>query len=367
MPGAVPRADRVGRRRAHWRARWRAGWRARLLSALLLLALAPPVLRGQGGGDVTGIGFVLAMQAIPEGAVLHADGRFEVVAFPSESRLARSILREAVLRDSFPGLPRPSASVRIWLARDDAMFSALVGQGAPEWGSAIAFPREQVIVMQGRDAGADAGDPLQVLRHELAHLALREALGPGVPRWFDEGYASYAAGEWGREEVLATSFGLVWRGVPSLAGLDSGFFAGSETAQRSYALAHRAVAEIAALDPARGLALLFGHWRAQGSFERALRAAHGMSSDDFERHWRSRIRRQYGALALAADLSLLSLFLVLLLGPMWWRRRRRQELRLAAMRAADAAQEARERESALAALLGEVVPEPPDEGRIKGS
>jgi hypothetical protein len=337
------------------------------LGLALLLALAPGEAKGQGGSDVAGIGFVLAMQAIPEGATLHADGRFEVVAFPSESRLARSILREAVLRDSFPGLPRPGARVRIWLARDEGMFAALVGQGAPEWGAAIAFPREQVVVMQGRDAGADAGDPLQVLRHELAHLALREALGPGVPRWFDEGYASFAAGEWGREEVLATSFGLVWRGVPTLAGLDSGFFAGSETAQRSYALAHRAVAEIAALDPQRGLALLFGHWRAQGSFERALRAAHGMSSTDFEAHWRSRIRRQYGALALAADLSLLSLFLVLLLGPMWWRRRRRQQHRLAAMRAADAAQEARERESALVALLGEVVPDPPDEGRIKGS
>ena len=60
-------------------------------------------------------------------------------------------------------------------------------------------------------------------------------------------------------------------------------------------------------------------------------------------------------------------FLVVLLGPMWWRRRKRQRLRLEAMRAADAAQEERERESALAALLGEVVPDPPDEGRIKES
>jgi hypothetical protein len=52
---------------------------------------------------------------------------------------------------------------------------------------------------------------------------------------------------------------------------------------------------------------------------------------------------------------------------MWWRRRKRQQQRLAQMRAADAAQEARERESALAALLGEVVPDPPEDGRIKGS
>jgi hypothetical protein len=201
----------------------------------------------------------------------------------------------------------------------------------------------------------------------LAHLVLFEKLGPGVPRWFDEGYASFAAGEWGREEVFATSLGLVWRGLPTLAGLDSGFYGGAERAQRSYALAHRAVAELAGLDPARGLTLLFGHWEREGSFERALRRAHGMSSEEFEKYWRSRIRRQYGALALAADFTVLSLFLVVLLGPMWWQRRKRMLRRLERMREADRAQEARERESALAALLGEVVPDPADDDRIKGS
>ena len=340
--------DRRGGRRAA----------ARLSLVFALAATQAPVVQP---------GFVLEMQGIPAGATLLSEGRFDIVHLPTEERLARALLRDAIDRDSFPGLARPLARVTIWVAQDEAMFRAYVGAGAPEWGGAIAFPREQVIVMQGRDAGADAGEPRQTLRHELAHLALREALGSGIPRWFDEGYASYAAGEWGRDEVLATSFGLVWRGVPTLAGLDSGFYAGSETAQRSYALAHRAVAELATLDAARGLTLLFSHWRAQGSFERGLRLAYGMSSTDFERRWKSRIRRQYGALALAADLSLLSFFLVVLLGPMWWRRRRRQRLRLEAMRAADEEQEARERESALSALLGEVVPEPPDEGRIKES
>lgn len=305
--------------------------------------------------------------ALPPGAARHDAGRFTIVAYPAEARLARTLLADAAARDSFPGLPRPRARAVIALATSDAMFRALVGDGAPEWGAAIAFPASQRIVMQGRDAGADAGDPRQTLRHELAHLVLAEALGPGVPRWFDEGYASFAAGEWGREEVLATSLGLVWRGIPSLAGLDSLFYRGSESAQRAYALSHRAVAELAALGGERGLALFFDYWRRQGSFERALRNAYGMSEADFEKHWRGRVRRQYGALALAADLSVLSIFLVLLLGPLWWQRRRRERRRLERMREADAAAEARERESALAALLGEVVPDPPDDDRIKGS
>lgn len=303
----------------------------------------------------------------PRGLDTLSAGRFTVAFVAPDARLARSLLTEAQRADTFPGLPRPKAAVLLLVAPDGETFRAWAGPRAPEWGAAVAFPALQRIVMHGRDAAAESGDPRVTLRHEIAHLALYEAVGPGAPRWFDEGYASFAAGEWGRDEVIATSLGLVWRGIPSLAGLDSGFFAGAERAQRSYALAHRAVAELASLSPERGLGLLFQYWQSEGSFERALRRAHGMSSLDFEKHWRGRVRRQYGALALAADLSVLSIFLTVLLGPMWWQRRQRMRRKLERMREADAAQELRERESALAALLGDVVPDPADDDRIKGS
>ncbi len=342
-----------------------------VLSALLLAVVARSPLgaqqRGPFGEWVRPEAITESQAWAPDGAARLTEGRVSILAYPAEARLARTLLAAALAADTFPGLARPAAPVVIALAPDADTFRAWVGDGAPEWGAAIAFPAQQRIIMQGRDAGPDAGDPVVTLRHELAHLALYEALGPATPRWFDEGYASYAAGEWGREEVLATSLGLVWRGLPTLAGLDSGFYYGAESATRAYALAHRAVAELARIDPTVGLDLLFAHWHHEGTFERALRRAHGMSTAEFERHWRSRIRRQYGALALAADLSILSIFLVFLLGPLWWQRRKRQLLRLERMRAADALAEARERESALTALLGEVVDDGPREGGIKGS
>lgn len=306
-----------------------------------------------------------AQDALPPGASMLAEGRFEVVHFASEARLARSLLTAALARDTFPGLRRLTDTVRIQLAPDERTFREWVGAGAPDWGGAFVFPAERLIVMQGRNAGADAGDPLVTLHHELAHLALAEVLHDRVPRWFDEGYASFAAGEWGREEVLITSVGLIWRGLPTLAGLDSGFYAGAGRADRAYALAHRAVAELASLDRERGLTLFFGYWEQEGTFERALRRAYGMTSADFERQWRSHVRRQYGALALAADLSVLSVFLVFLLGPLWWQRRKRFKERLERMRRADAEAEERERNSALAALLGEGPPDP--SGGVRGS
>jgi hypothetical protein len=207
--------------------------------------------------------------------------------------------------------------------------------------------------MQGRSAGSDAGDPIAVFRHELAHLALHEYLGDLPPRWFDEGYAGYVAGEWDREEVLAASLALLVSGLPSLDSLEAGFYGGSRRAEQSYALAFRAVADLASLDPERGLALFFRYWKETGRFDVAIRQAYGMTAAQYEELWQQRTRSRYGALALLANLSVaMGVFLLVFL-PLYLARRRRDRQRLEAMRVADEAAEREEREGALAALLGE--------------
>jgi hypothetical protein len=289
----------------------------------------------------------------PQNAPVRLDrGRFTVVAYPQDLTLARSLLASASERDTFPGLPRPREHVLLAIAPDAKRFREWSGPGAPEWGAAIAIPSEHRIVMQGRGAGSGAGNPVLVLRHELAHLALHEALGDLPPRWFDEGYASYSAGEWGRDEVLATSVGLLLYGPPALDSLDAGFYAGAARADASYALAYRAVEEMSSLDPERGLTLFFRYWKTSGSMDRALRQAYGMTQAAFEQHWRSRTLRRYGALALLANLSAALGISGLIVVPLYLLRRRRDRQRLAALRAADEAAERAARDSALDALLG---------------
>jgi len=282
-------------------------------------------------------------------------GRFGFVFFPHDRQLATALAAHAVATDTFPGLPRPAQRVTIAIAPDRRRFRDWVGAASPEWGSAVAFPVARRIVLQGQRAGSDAGDPLDVLRHELAHLALHEYLGDLPPRWFDEGYASFAAGEWGREEVLMTNLALAFGGMPTLDELEESFGGGANAAQSAYALAYRAVAELALQNPRVGLAPFLSHWRASGSFERALRRVYGMTSADYERRWRQRTRRQYGALALISNLSLAGILLLFLLLPLYLARRRRDRRRLEQMRAADAAADAAARaaaESPLDAFLG---------------
>jgi len=216
---------------------------------------------------------------------------------------------------------------------------------------AIAVPGERRIIMQGRSASSEAGDPVRVFRHELAHLALHETLNGFPPRWFDEGYASFAAGEWGREEVLATSMALAMRRIPSLDSLDTEFYSGSGRASAAYALAYRAVSDIARLDAERGLTLFFRYWAEEGEMERAFRAAYGITLHDFERRWKERTIRRYGIIALIADFTLVIGLFMLLVLPLYLTRKKRDRRRLAVLVAAEEASERAARESALEELL----------------
>ena len=282
----------------------------------------------------------LAAQAPPAAPIRLDTGRATIVFYPSEARLARTVAGLVIDSDSFPGIPRPKAKILIALAPDEARFREWIGPFAPEWGAAVAFPGSNRIIMQGSSAGADAGNPLETFRHELAHLALHEAMGELTPRWFDEGYASWAAHEWNREDVLATNIGLAWRGMPTLEELDDRFQHGSTSAQEAYALAYRAVADLAELGGERGLAPLLEQWKEQRSLEKAIRLTYGITLTDFEQRWQSRTKRRYGALALFSNLAIGGVLVSLVLLPLYLARRRRDKARLAAMVVADAKAEA---------------------------
>jgi len=323
----------VVERRASSVKRWALSAKRRALSALLFLSLyAPrPALHAQAPTRLE-------------------RGRFTIVCFPGDAKLAGALLGRALTTDSFPGLPRPRQHVLIAIAPDARRFREWAGVGAPEWGAALAFPDSRRIVMQGHTAGSDAGNPFQVLRHELAHLALHEYLDDLAPRWFDEGYASYAARELMRNEVLAANFALALRGMPTFDELDDRFTEGVTSAQAAYALAYRAVDDLASIDTGRGLTLLLQYWKETGSLDKAMRAAFGVTLSSFEQEWRQRTRRHYGALALFGDLTFSSIVVLLIITPLYLARRRRDRQRMAALVAADTAAEA-ESAGVLDALL----------------
>ena len=225
----------------------------------------------------------------------------------------------------FPGLGRHVPAPFVLVLAEDSLALARLSRGrAPGWGAAVAFPWSRTIMLR-----ADLPDLEQTLRHELAHLALRSAVRTYLPLWFDEGYATLAAGELGGMMQLELNLAVALGRVPTLRQLD-GLLRGSATdANTAYALAATAVAELMRRPAPGGLAALLARLEAGEPFALALESTLGMSEERFELLWRRSLRRRYGVITwLAAGgfwtIVALSVFVVT-----WYKRERDQPRRAA--------------------------------------
>ncbi len=190
---------------------------------------------------------------------------------------------------TWPGIGRRSPGpLQLIIVPDGRHLDSLSSGRAPTWGAAVALPGARTILLR-----ADQGDLYQTLRHELAHLALHQAVPVRVPLWFDEGYASWAAGEWTRLEGLELNVAVVRGRVPDLRSLDGALRGSATTADAAYALAASAVTELARRNPAGSLDALM--WRLMNGqdFEAAVLATTGLSITQFDVEWRKAVRRRY--------------------------------------------------------------------------
>jgi hypothetical protein len=201
----------------------------------------------------------------------------------------------------------------------------------PSYATAVAFSQARLLVMSASSpVSLDPPDLGTWLGHELAHLALDEALGgQPVPRWFHEGYAVHFSGEDAalRAEMLAVA--ALQRRILDLRDLERLFPA--EPPQRSIAYAEAAdFARFLAAPPNRerfidmltkirsGEACQSG-LSCQGSFEAAVAAAYGESFDQVELHFRKAMARRYSFVPV---LSVATLLWVLVFAAVIIRRRR---------------------------------------------
>lgn len=216
-------------------------------------------------------------------------GRVTAVAWPAQRTIAADLARMADRPAEWPGLGRRDPGpLRLIVVPDGRTLDSLTRGRAPAWGAAIAEPGERTILLR-----ADQDDLPRTLRHELAHLALHEAVTVRVPLWFDEGYAAWAAGEWERFGGLELNLAVVRGAVPSLTALDGALRGSATTADAAYALAASAVTELARRNPAGTLTPLLQRLERGEDFDAAVLATTGLSIDRFEDQWRRTVRRRY--------------------------------------------------------------------------
>jgi peptidase MA superfamily protein len=189
----------------------------------------------------------------------------------------------------------------------------------------VALPDARTILLR-----ADGDNLYGTLRHELAHLALHQAVSVRVPLWFDEGYAAWAAGEWERLGALELNLAVVRGAVPDLRGLDGALRGSATTADAAYALAASAVTELSRRNPSGTLTPLLHQLTAGADFEASVHATTGLTLAQFEGEWRRALRQRYSVanwLLAGGGWGVLALLLWALVR----RRRRADSVRRAAL------------------------------------
>ncbi len=270
-----------------------------------------------------------------------AAGPYRVIYWPQQERLARRILERALGQTPLPGLPAdalPGAdTVRIVLAPSQAIWDSITGNGVPEWAAGIAEPTRALVVLPTYAWNRMSNADLYVtLRHELAHVALHRYVAPArVPRWVDEGYARWAAGEWDYGAVWQLRLAFLFQRTPPLDSLTLNWPAGEANARIAYLLSTSAFEYLASLSGERGLTVLLRRWRSSASFDQALRSTYGLTLGQFEDHWIRQVKTRYAwPLFLAHSLIFWAFGGVFVLA-LFFLRRRRDRAKLERLRATE--------------------------------
>lgn len=245
-------------------------------------------------------------------------GQVTVLAPEDRRALAVSLAEQAQRAVEWPGLGRRSPPPFTLVLAEDSMALARLTRGrAPGWGAGVALPASRTILLR-----ADLPDLPRTLRHEIAHLVLRQAVHTRTPLWFDEGYAAWASGELERFATLELNLAVASGRLPTLPQLDAMLRSSAATADLAYALAASAVLELSRRQPEGALERVVAGLVPGETFYGVLEQATGLTESGFEEAWHRELRRRYSLLTWVAAGGLWLLVAVGVIGAGWNRRRR---------------------------------------------
>ncbi len=215
--------------------------------------------------------------------------------------------------------------VRITPTLRDMTTLAPLGSPPPGYASGVAYPRLRlVLISMFAPRGAEATDLDQVFRHELAHVALEDAVaGHHVPVWFNEGLAVGLAGEntFDRQTVLwnATVAGTL---LP-LADLDRSFPRDHADVGIAYAESADFLRFLTRRSDSLRFAAMIQRVREGQAFDRALGDAYASDVRKLEFQWRTEIERRYSVFPLLAGGGVIWVLVIGALGWAYVKKRRR--------------------------------------------
>lgn len=189
------------------------------------------------------------------------------------------------------------ARVRVDVARTPGEMATLAPRGAPypEYASGVAYPELGLVLLTLTPRYQNESfDLTQVFRHELAHVALEDAVGPHpIPRWFNEGFAVMASGETSFERMYTLSNATLWDKLLPLREVERSFPMDETKASVAYAEAADVVRFLVRREDRHRFRALVRELRTGRSLDHAAREAYGVDLVSLEHEWREDVAKRY--------------------------------------------------------------------------
>jgi hypothetical protein len=223
------------------------------------------------------------------------------------------------------------ALVRI--ARNPEQMAELAPEGSPPFVYAVgmAYPSMRLILISLIAPETwEAPDLGEVLRHELTHMALDEAVaGHHIPRWFDEGLAIHESGELWTRRLRVLWDATVGKRLLPLAELDRSFPADGTEVSIAYAESADVVRFLMRDDDRARFGSLVQRVRSGTPFERAIEDAYDTDLRKLEFEWRDDASHRFGMVPMLTGGGALWTLMAFLAIAAWVRRKKHAKVKLA--------------------------------------
>jgi len=205
----------------------------------------------------------------------------------------------------------------------------------PPWAAAVAYPAENLIALRTRAPRAGRTfDPEKTLTHELTHIVLEKATRHRpIPRWLNEGFAMFLAGQWGFSHTFALFKAALTGRIPPLADLDRGFSGTEGDIRLAYGLSFSFVSFLVGSYEKESIHLWIRLIGRGQPWDSAFSRAFPTTLSAAEMNWRKKLKIRYAWVPFVFSGTGLwfTLTLLFLLG--YLARRRRSQTTLERMRA----------------------------------
>ena len=173
-------------------------------------------------------------------------------------------------------------------------FHALTGGEIPDWGIGAANPMQRILFLKSPRFSSTETDHRKVVIHELSHVLLGMVLdGKLSPRWFDEGFALYEAGELGLGRTTNLARSLFSGEFLNLAQIEDVLIFQKEKAALAYQESRSAIDHLITSYGMEAFTDIAWFLRDGKTMEDGFYEAIGISLEEFQDEWMQKLRRRY--------------------------------------------------------------------------